>query len=313
MNSTKYATAVAAVKAMENTLLTANDFAQLVNTDGKNERESIISAKKGGADIMGTEDVWNFIKGYAPDAEELNVLLYTNDFHNLKAALKSAIADREPEKYYIRPTNLELSTLGKIVSSKNWELLPEYIRDTAQQAYELLTDTLDGQLADTFIDSAAMKAMQKEAERCKDDFIERYVEMTIACADIKTAYRCGKMKKSRDFLESAVCGSREIEKESLIDAVMGGQENFFSYLEGTSYSEGGELLAVSPAKYEKWCDDLIMELAETARMKSFGIQPLAAYYTAAQAEIKNLRILSVCKESGAAKETITERLRKPYV
>ena len=32
-----------------------------------------------------------------------------------------------------------------------------------------------------------------------------------------------------------------------------------------------------------------------------------------EAEIKNLRILSVCKEFGADKETITERMRKLYV
>ena len=34
---------------------------------------------------------------------------------------------------------------------------------------------------------------------------------------------------------------------------------------------------------------------------------------AKEAEIKNLRILSVCKEFGADKETITERMRKLYV
>ena len=56
-----------------------------------------------------------------------------------------------------------------------------------------------------------------------------------------------------------------------------------------------------------------MELAETARMQAFGSEPLAAYFIAKEAEIKNLRILSVCKEFGANKETITERMRKLYV
>ena len=57
----------------------------------------------------------------------------------------------------------------------------------------------------------------------------------------------------------------------------------------------------------------MIELAQTARMTAFGTEPLAAYYLAKEAEIKNLRIISVCKESGTDRETITERMRKLYV
>ena len=85
------------------------------------------------------------------------------------------------------------------------------------------------------------------------------------------------------------------------------------YIETTHYPEAAALLKESTAQYEKWCDDVLMELAETARVQAFGSDPLAAYYIAKEAEIKNLRILSVCKEFGADKETITERMRKLYV
>ena len=105
----------------------------------------------------------------------------------------------------------------------------------------------------------------------------------------------------------------ELGKEQLIRAALGGTESLFSYLEGTAYSDAAVLLKDSAAQYEKWCDDVIMELAETARMQAFGSEPLAAYFIAKEAEIKNLRILSVCKEFGADKETITERMRKLYV
>lgn len=86
-----------------------------------------------------------------------------------------------------------------------------------------------------------------------------------------------------------------------------------SFLENSAYADAGKLLAESPAKFEKWCDDVIMELAETARMEAFGADPLAAYFIAAEAELKNLRILTVCKESGTDRDTITERMRKLYV
>ena len=73
------------------------------------------------------------------------------------------------------------------------------------------------------------------------------------------------------------------------------------------------MLKESPAKFEKWCDDIIVELAETSRMQAFGVEPLAAYFIAKEAEIKDIRILTVCKESGTDNETITERMRKLYV
>ena len=143
--------------------------------------------------------------------------------------------------------------------------------------------------------------------------MQRYSQLLTVCADIKTAYRCSLLNKSVSFIERAICGSRELDKDSLVKAALGGTDSLFSYLETSQYSQAASLLKESTAKFEKWCDDTIMELTEIARMKGFGYEPLAAYYIAKEAEIKNLRILSVCREFGANKETITERMRKLYV
>lgn len=314
MSTTKYANAVAAVRAMENSLMTRGDIDQLINASTKVELESIIASRKGAdGEKFTLEGVWEMIRGYAPDSSELEILLYRNDFHNLKAALKSMIAGREPERYYIRPTNLDLETLYPAIAAKEYEQLPKYIRTVAEEAYELLTRTLDGQLADSVIDTAALSAMQKAAEESGSDFMKKYAQLTTVCADIKTAYRCSKMNKQRNFLELAICGSRELDKDDLVRAALGGTEGLMSFLENSAYADAGKLLAESPAKFEKWCDDVIMELAETARMEAFGADPLAAYFIAAEAELKNLRILTVCKESGTDRDTITERMRKLYV
>lgn len=312
MSTTKYANAVAAVKAMENTLLTRNDLEQFINAPSKAETDSLISAKKGG-NTVSLESVWEMIRDYAPDSKELEILLYKNDFHNLKAALKAMISGREPEKYYIRPTNLDLNHLMQTLSAKDYDVLPDFIRDTAEQAYELIVETSDGQLADSFIDTSALSAMQRSSLDFGGDFMQKYANLVTACADIKTAYRLSRMKKNRSFIENAVCGSPELDKDSLVRETLGGTENLLNFLESTVYGDSAELLRESPAKFEKLCDDMIMELAETARMKSFGTEPLIAYYIAVEAEVKNLRIITVCREFGADRETITERMRKLYV
>lgn len=306
--TTKYANAVAAVKAMENTLLTGNDLEQLINAQSMAEINSLVMAKKGEKSIS-TEAIWEMIHDYAPDSKELEILLYKNDFHNLKASLKAIVSGKSPEKYYIRPTNLNLNHL----TEKEYGSLPDYIRNTAYEAYDLIVGTSDGQLVDSFIDSALLLAIQKSSESFGGDFMKKYARLITVCADIKTAYRCSKMKKQKNFLERAICGSPELDKESLIRESLNGTENLLSFLEDSSYGEAARLLSESPAQFEKWCDDVIMELAETARMKSFGTEPLIAYYIAVEAEQKNLRIIMVCHEFGADRETITERMRKLYV
>lgn len=306
---TEYASAVAAVKAMENMLFTYSDLEQLINAHTQNEFDALVNTK----DTGGLPEVWDMLRTYAPDSRELEILLYRNDFHNLKAVLKAMISDRQPDGYFIRPSNVAPETLKEAFRTKNTDILPEYMRETASMAYELLTRTLDGQLADTLIDTAALGAMQKSAGDFGGEFIREYVQIITVCADIKTAYRCSIMQKSRAFLESAVCGSDIIDKESLIRAALGGTESLLGFLEHTVYSELARLLKESPAKFEKRCDDMVMELAENARMKAFGIEPLAAYYIAKEAEVKNLRIIAVCRECGADTHTITERLRKLYV
>lgn len=312
MNTTKYANAVAAVKAMENMLLTRNELDQLINSEGKDEAEALLSSRSGGENAD-PEAVWAMLKEYAPDSRELEILLYKNDFHNLKAALKAMISGKEAAGYFVKPTSLDLEQLPAALAEKNYDILPEHIRGAAQEAYDIIVRTSDGQLADSYIDAETLRRMQQDAEETGSEFMKEYARLTAVCADIKTAYRCSRMKKSKSFLETAVCGSRELDREELIKASLAGEESLLSYLDGAGFGELAKLLDGSAAAFEKRCDDMIMELAESARMMSFGCEPLAAYFIAAEAEQKNLRIIRVCKEFGADRETITERMRKLYV
>lgn len=310
MSTTEYASAVAAVKTLESSLLTRSDMDQLINTPTLSELKTLLNSKTHGETLT---DVWEMLSGYAPDCEVLKILLYKNDFHNLKAVLKAMLSGRDPAHYYISPSNVSLEAIKNAYTSKSPDGLPAYMRIPADEAYELATRTLDGQLSDSLIDTAALTAMQKSADDCGNEFIIKYAQLTTVCADIKTAYRCSIMHKSNQFLETAICGSMELDKASLIRAALSGRDGFLNYLSNTPYAEAAELLKNSPAQFEKWCDDIITEHAETARMQAFGAEPLAAYYIAKEAELKNIRIISICRECGTDRETITERMRRLYV
>lgn len=321
--STEFASAVGAVRALEGMLLTQQDIVRMTAAENDSELRDILAST--GRNTTGSSEeilnaleaesgeTWDFLSNYAPHDRELEILLYRNNFHNLKAALKALIMNTEPERLFIKPTSLNLAELPSLVASKQFDMLPDYMTDAAAEAYGILTESLDGQLAEAVLDTAALRAMQEEAERLKSGFMTEYAQLVTVCCDIKTAYRCSIMKKSQSFLETAVCGSPELDSTTLVREAMKGTDSFISWLGDTQWSEAADCLSRSPAAFEKWCDDAVMELAESAKTKAFGIEPLAAYFIAKETEIKNLRILLVCRSCGASPETITERMRRLYV
>jgi V/A-type H+-transporting ATPase subunit C len=314
--STKFASAVATVRSMENSLLNESDISRMISAADFRELADVLTSK--GRTVAETREkmsaaidselksVWETIRELTGNKTDgLEILLYKNDFHNLKASLKSLITNENPQNFYIEPTNLSLDELHAAVSSKNFDRLPDYMADTAADAYELLTRTLDGQLADAVIDRAAFRSMIDAAEKTGEDILIEYARTSTAYADIKTAYRCSIIGKSEEFMRLALCGSEELDSYSMIRAAAGGRESFLNFLDNTPFQEA--------AGFEKLCDDVIIDIIGRAKMTCFGISPLAAYYLAKETEIKNIRIIMVCKSCGASEKTITERMRKLYV
>ncbi|HOC34422.1 MAG TPA: V-type ATPase subunit, partial [Ruminococcus flavefaciens] len=153
MSGTNYANAVGAVRAMESSLLSRNDIDQLIAARTNADLQAMLASKKNTDTPQNTlQQVWELIQNYAPDCEELKILLYRNDFHNLKAVIKAMIHNRDPKLYYIKPSNVSIDELKEAVSKKEYDILPVYMRETAAQAYKLVTETLDGQLSDMLID-----------------------------------------------------------------------------------------------------------------------------------------------------------------
>ncbi|MBO5103806.1 MAG: V-type ATPase subunit, partial [Ruminococcus sp.] len=129
MGKAEYASAVSAVKAMESFLLKQSDMEQLINATYTEFESVLLSTER-----QTLSDVWEMLKSYAPDSRELEILLYRNDFHNLKAVLKAMISNREPEHYIIEPSNVSVDVLKEAFRTKNSDILPDYMRETASEA-----------------------------------------------------------------------------------------------------------------------------------------------------------------------------------
>lgn len=321
MKETAYTFAVARIRVIENRLLSNSDLEQLINAPdyesalkllrekgltGENE-DAQLSLKKQLA------ETWKMLYDMSPDKTGLEILIVKNDFHNLKAALKAFVTQDTESNYYITPSVVSHETIKSAIFNKRFSDLPPFLQVPAEKTYDALIRSMDGQLADIMIDAMTLEEISKRAEASGNDYIKKYAELLCVNANIKTAYRAAKTGKDEQFLKTALCDTKAINKTALVQAARKGTDDLISLLSEGTYKEAADTIRISLSAFEKWCDDAVMAHLESARYKSFGIEPLIGYYIARETEIQTARIILSCKRNGLGSAAIRERVRRLYV
>lgn len=323
MKDTEYTFAVARIRANETHLLGKNEMEQLLLAPDLRAALQLL-ADQGWETQGALEDpnemlrgqaaqMWSLLTEVAPDLGELSFLTAKNDFHNLKAALKSLVSDQSPKPYWMHPSSVPAALIWEAVSNRNFSRLPASMQQPAQQAYELLVRASDGQRADVLLDRAALETVKSRAAETGSAFAIQLAEFLCATADLKIALRAAQTGRDERFLQDALCECDTLRKSALIAAAGRGVQELAQYLSETAYAACVPAFEKSFASFEKWCDDLLMQRLDAARRVSFGLAPLIAYYVARDAEIKNIRILLSCKRLGLPADQIRERMRESYV
>lgn len=328
MRDTHFAYAVARIRANENSLLTAADIQQLIQTESL-EAPLRLLAEKGFIDPEGPQDIdaglqqqaiktWELLAEIAPDIQVLHFLIVKHDFHNIKGAVKAFVTSQtkgteSPDRHYLVPSIVPPDVIHQAVFDKQLELLPAFARQGVEQAYDVLIRTGDGQLADTLLDAMALSTMLELAYQTGDAFIQQTAEWMAATTNLKIALRAIKTGKDADFLELALCQTKTLDKAALIEAAVQGLDSLMALVSGTPYEEGAEQMAHSVTAFEKWCDNRLMGHVQRAKYIGLGVEPLIAYYIAKEAEIKTVRIVLYCKRQNLPADAIRERVRRLYV
>lgn len=321
MRDTSYAYAVSSVHSLENDLLSESFLNQLIDAPDLKTALTLLADK--GIEVSKEEEIsgvfqskmnemWDYLMSIAPDKKELEFLIVKNDFHNLKVCLKAMVINEKGEKPFIYPCIFEPEKMFNALKERDFGELPEFLREQAKQAYEIITSTSDGQLTDLYIDKNALMAMNDMAEQSGNALaIEISKLMTVFC-DIRIALRASKGQKSDIFYEYAFAPCEDIDISMLKNASMKGVEEVFHYIETTPYSYLCEYKD-KMAGLEKRCEDDITALLDKARLVAFGAEPLISYYFAYETRIKNMRIILGSKRVGIDKSIIRERIRDIYV
>ena len=259
------------------------------------------------------EKIWEVVKELSIDMENFAVLSYPKLFHNLKAAIKEVCTSENGRHIFYDDVEISGKEMVEIIEEKNFGKLPASMQHAAEEAYEALLHTRDGQLCDVIIDKAALDAVYAAGKAAKAPIIRDYAESTVAVADIKIAVRSQKTAKSIEFMKRAMAECSSISVDQLSKAALSGQDAIREYLNGTAYAEGAEALADSPSAFERWCDNRIIQTISPQKYNAFTIGPVVAYVIARQNEIKTVRIILSGKLNDLPDDSIRERVREMYV
>lgn len=316
-----YPYATACIRSMEGTMLSVQEYKEL-------------AAIKEVSECIGRLRTLGFFEGIHASLEELlsyeqertlkllsrcvsdlspfSIFFLPNQFHNLKAAVKSLNTSIHPTPIYYEGELDEKELIEASVVNKAFDHLPDYMQKTAMEAYKVYLHSGDGMLSDTLIDRGLLEAVKKMGNASEENVIRQYADTFLSLANMKLAFRLVRIETTSSFLEQALVEGGELSKSRLKAAILNGEQELISYLNNTSYREGVAAYQQSPAIFECWCDKELYRKVAAGRNNSFSLGPLAAFYVARENEMKSLRFLLTGIHNQLSEEWILERMRVVY-
>ena len=308
--SVEYTYAAAYVKSLENNMLKKEDYTAILNADGAEEIMRILRSKgyEGGTISDMTENerrkVWDLCFELCGNIPQMKTLMLADDFHNIKAVLKATMSDREWESLIYEPTDIDCGQLADAFKKDDFSEIDDRFSQICENAYKIYVKSGDGQSVEIYLDRAELEKMAEESE---DEFVRGYREILALCANLRIYLRSD--GKDSDFLENALVRCSLISKQSLVKSRKSKEET----LRDEGFKEAYDLYSRSPAEFEKYCDNMVIEYAKKAEMSFFDFDAVLGYLVGKMTEIKNIRLAAAGNLGREPQEEIKERLRDSYV
>lgn len=318
-----YTYAVARIRAKEAFMLKKSDLEQVLSA--KDEKTAVLvleekgfsggGGSKSAKELLSRErsKTLEFLKEILGDLSALSVFFYPDDFHNIKAAVKSVVTGAESRDIFAPGGTLDKDIIVSAVKERDFSKLKPPFDRVCGKALSVFLKTGDGALCDITVDKETLSAIYAEGEKSDVPFIKDYAEIAVALCDIKIAARCCKMKKSYDFIQNALAECKSINTQLLARAASKSFEELCGYLRLTPYKNCADALEKSFSEFEKCCDNIITEKIKQQKSNPFTLGPIAAYYLAKETEIKAVRLVLSGIKNGLDKNLVKERLMDLYV
>lgn len=294
MKEVDYAYPVAVVRSREGRLLSRQELDSLAAAESC---EKCLARLRDKGWEQGTESevlnaehkkTWDFIEEIAPDFEEFGFLIVKNDFHNLKAALKSLLSQCDFMRFVLEPCIVEPELIKSAVDERDFQLLPQFMATAAKEAYCALTEQNDAQLCEMLLDKAALETAAAMAKK-SGELAVRLAQLETFEADIKIAYRCCKMKKSPELILLGLADCDRLDCEALAHAAALGMDELISCIASAS-KDAAEALEKAPSVFSTYITGVRAGILEAYKYENLSSAPIINYILRREDEIAKARL-----------------------
>ncbi len=305
------------MKTLENKMLSKGDIDALINAPSLEGAMKMLLDKgygKGETRLPQKlleeeqEKIWQGAKESISGGSELDVLMYPNDFHNLKTIMKAYLTGMPWENLILMPCITNPEEIYKAIERADFSDLPGFLRSAAGESYKIVTSEHDGRALEIYLDKKVYEEMKRAA--AGNEFLEKWLELNVVFTNITTALRV--QGKSREFIKNALIPTNFQDIGSLAEAGAKGREAVAEFIKKSGFLEGAKALEKSLSEFEKWCDNKKVEHLKAGKNKFFGIEPIMAFLLGKENELQTLRIILSGKKNNISSQVIRERLRDLY-
>ncbi len=328
---TDYIFASAFIRSREKKLIKEEQFRSMTDSGNIDEVCTTVQNAGYGSDTMAfspttyqeilkdaRSDMFDEIKDMASEYKGLDVLIYVNDYHNIKVLLKSEMQGIDRSDILLDKGTIPAQVMVEAVHNRKKTMITEFMYDAIMESAEVFGRTRDPQFVDFICDRYCFMEIAEVAKASGNEFIQGYVRLWIDTINLKTYLRVKALGYSWSYMKDVFIAGGNIDDVTYAKVFDADASSFAARFNASeligAVTEGREHLDKTGdfSLLEKLCDNTLVEYIRGAKKVSYGVEVLFAYLVAKQMEIKNIRILMAGKVAGIKSEKIAERIRKTY-
>ena len=321
---TDYLSVSARIRAMENRLLTRERMDRMIDAADDGEARKVLAEcgyPEGGsldqALAQARADVFRDMESAVPDPRLVEIFQLKYDYHNGKTLLKAAAMGRDPQPLLLPGGRYDPAELTEGWRREELRGCSPAFQKAMTQAKALLEDSHDPQQADLILDRACFEEMAQLARDLDSRFLQRYVQLLVDVANLRTAVRVHRMGREPEFLRQVLLPGGNVSEQSIAAARGENLGDLFHTGGLAQAAELGAKLAQPGAgamtDFERACDDAVTAYLASERRVPFGEEPVVGYLYAREAEFTAIRTIFAGRAAKLEGDVIRRRLRETYV
>lgn len=297
------------IASRENKLLKTEDVDRLFAAESKAEFDRLRAEFGYGGDNLSqvleaakAEDI-DLLASLMPDSRFLQILLLTNDLHNLKATVKaSLLADRpleseDLERLYTAPYTFELGDFLSQLKGEANDLSEDY-RSLINSAGQVWHQSYDPAEIDAMVDRFYWQQMDLALRELNNNFLTEYYRAKRDLINLEVLLRAYRLESGVADLEKSLVPVGCLAIQDIINWFIAGKDSLINSIKFTPYSSFTDVIRNygqpgSASAYQAAVDNHLAHYIRENVPNGAGPERILAYFFAREQERKNIELARI--------------------